>query len=169
MLFWKINRRIVACMLGTYFCQALDKGTLSFSSIMGIQEDTHLVGQQYSWLGTILYMGVLVGEYPTNVLLQKLPVAKYLSANVFCWGVVIACSAACKNFGSLMAVRFLLGVFESCVQPSFIIMTSMWVSLKSRSLNRHEKNTHCRVNKFSGSKADFTSSHYSIPRRNRCS
>ncbi|KAK7712438.1 hypothetical protein SLS64_004822 [Diaporthe eres] len=127
MLFWKINRRIVACMLGTYFCQALDKGTLSFSSIMGIQKDTHLVGQQYSWLGTILYMGVLVGEYPTNVLLQKLPVAKYLSVNVFCWGVVIACSAACKNFGSLMAVRFLLGVFESCVQPSFIIMTSMWV------------------------------------------
>lgn len=118
-------------MLGTYFCQALDKGTLSFSSIMGIQEDTHLVGQQYSWLGTILYMGVLVGEYPTNVLLQKLPVAKYLSANVFCWGVVIACSAACKNFGSLMAVRFLLGVFESCVQPSFIIMTSMWVSMRS--------------------------------------
>lgn len=136
MLFWKINRRIVACMLGTYFCQALDKGTLSFSSIMGIQEDTNLVGQQYSWLGTILYMGVLVGEYPTNVLLQKLPVAKYLSANVFCWGVVIACSAACKNFGSLMAVRFLLGVFESCVQPSFIIMTSMWVSLETRTFTQ---------------------------------
>jgi predicted MFS family arabinose efflux permease len=67
-------------------------------------------------------MGVLVGEYPTNLLLQKLPVAKYLSANVFCWGVVIACSAAAKDFKSLMVVRFLLGVFESCVQPSFIIM-----------------------------------------------
>ncbi|KAK2604212.1 hypothetical protein N8I77_007160 [Diaporthe amygdali] len=131
-LFWKINKRILACMLGTYFCQALDKGTLSFSSIMGIQKDTNLVGQQYSWLGTILYMGVLVGEYPTNFLLQKLPVAKYLSANVFCWGIVIACSAACRNFGSLMAVRFLLGVFESCVQPSFIIMTSMWYTKKEQ-------------------------------------
>lgn len=163
MLFWKINRRIVACMLGTYFCQALDKGTLSFSSIMGIQEDTHLVGQQYSWLGTILYMGVLVGEYPTNVLLQKLPVAKYLSANVFCWGVVIACSAACKNFGSLMAVRFLLGVFESCVQPSFIIMTSMWVSL------RRADTLQFKTNALSGGEADSISSHYSIPRRNRCS
>jgi hypothetical protein len=56
------------------------------------------------------------------MLLQKLPVAKYLSANVFCWGVVIACSAAAKDFKSLMVVRFLLGIFESCVQPSFIIM-----------------------------------------------
>jgi hypothetical protein len=67
-------------------------------------------------------MGVLVGEYPTNLLLQKLPVAKYLSVNVFCWGAVIACSAAAKDFKSLMVVRFLLGIFESCVQPSFIIM-----------------------------------------------
>ena len=67
-------------------------------------------------------MGVLFGEYPTNVLLQKLPVAKYLATNVFLWGIVIACSAAAKDFKALMVVRFLLGVFESCVQPTFIIM-----------------------------------------------
>lgn len=67
-------------------------------------------------------MGVLVGEYPTNLLLQKLPVAKYVAANVFFWGVVIACSAAAKDFKSLMVVRFLLGMFESCIQPAFIIM-----------------------------------------------
>ncbi|KXH48041.1 allantoate permease [Colletotrichum simmondsii] len=126
-LFWTVNRRILACMLGTYFCQSLDKGTLGFASIMNIKQDANLVGQQFSWLGTILYMGVLVGEYPTNLLLQKLPVAKYLAANVFCWGIVIACSAAAKNFTALMIVRFLLGVFESCVQPAFIIMTSMWI------------------------------------------
>ncbi|KAM0418613.1 hypothetical protein ACHAPT_012416 [Fusarium lateritium] len=134
-LFWTINRRILACMLGTYFCQSLDKGTLGFSSVMNIQEDANLVGQQFSrWLGTILYMGVLVGEYPTNLLLQKLPVAKYLAANVFCWGCVITCSAAAKNFAGLMVVRFLLGIFESCVQPSFIIMTSMWYTKREQSI-----------------------------------
>jgi MFS family permease len=67
-------------------------------------------------------MGVLVGEYPTNLLLQKLPVAKYLAINVFCWGAVVACSAAATNFAGLMTCRFLLGIFESCVQPVFIIM-----------------------------------------------
>lgn len=35
-------------MLGTYFCQSLDKGTLGFSSVMNIQSDAHLVGQQFS-------------------------------------------------------------------------------------------------------------------------
>lgn len=41
-----IDRRVLAVMIFTYFLQALDKGTLSFASIMGIQKDAHLVGQQ---------------------------------------------------------------------------------------------------------------------------
>lgn len=43
-----IDRRILAVMVGKYFLQALDKGTISFVAIMGIREDTHLVGQQAS-------------------------------------------------------------------------------------------------------------------------
>ncbi|KAL4967187.1 putative MFS transporter [Aspergillus stella-maris] len=133
-LFRKINRRVLVCMLGTYFCQSLDKGTLGFSSIMGIQEDAGLDGDKYNWLGTIIYIGILVGEYPTNFLLQKLPIAKYLAGNVFLWGVVIMCTAASKNFPGLMVVRFLLGIFESCVQPTFIIMTSMWFTREEQTL-----------------------------------
>ncbi|RYP58450.1 hypothetical protein DL769_008941 [Monosporascus sp. CRB-8-3] len=133
-LFWTVNRRILACMLGTYFCQSLDKGTLGFSSVMNIRVDANLQGPEFAWLGTILYMGVLVGEYPTNMLLQKLPVAKYLAANVFCWGIVVACSAAASNFASLMVVRFLLGVFEACVQPAFIIMTGMWYTKREQAV-----------------------------------
>ncbi|KAJ6001350.1 hypothetical protein N7499_002737 [Penicillium canescens] len=125
-LFWKITRRVLVIQVITYFCQSLDKGILNYASIMGIKDDTHLVGQQYSWLGTILYIGILVGEYPQNLLLQKLPVAKTLAVNVFIWGAVVACSAASTNFASLMVVRFLLGFFESCVQPAMMLVTAMW-------------------------------------------
>jgi hypothetical protein len=121
-LFWKINRRILVIQLITYFCQSLDKGTLNFASIMGIKDDANLVGQEYQWLGTILYIGILAGEYPQNFLLQKLPLGKLLSVNVFIWGVVVACTAATNNFAGLMAVRFLLGFFESCVQPAMMLM-----------------------------------------------
>jgi hypothetical protein len=41
-----IDKRVLAIMIFTYFLQALDKGTLSFSAIMGIQTDAHLQGQQ---------------------------------------------------------------------------------------------------------------------------
>ncbi len=43
-----IDKRILAIMITTYFLQAIDKGTMSFASIMGIVTDTHLVGQQVS-------------------------------------------------------------------------------------------------------------------------
>jgi hypothetical protein len=43
-----IDRRVLVIMILTYFLQALDKGTMSFASIMGIQADTHLHGQQAS-------------------------------------------------------------------------------------------------------------------------
>ncbi|KAJ5394149.1 uncharacterized protein N7487_011790 [Penicillium crustosum] len=133
-LFWKITRRVLVIQVITYFCQSLDKGILNYASIMGIKSDAHLVGQQYSWLGTILYIGILCGEYPQNLLLQKFPVAKTLAINIFIWGAVVACSAASTNFASLMAVRFLLGFFESCVQPAMMLVTGMWYKREEQSL-----------------------------------
>ncbi|KAJ7742415.1 hypothetical protein DFH07DRAFT_40260 [Mycena maculata] len=44
----------------------LDKGTLSFASIMGIISDTHLVGQDYAWLTTCVYIAILLWEFPTS-------------------------------------------------------------------------------------------------------
>jgi hypothetical protein len=37
-----IDRRVLVIMIITYFLQALDKGTMSFSAIMGIKKDANL-------------------------------------------------------------------------------------------------------------------------------
>lgn len=37
---------------------ALPETTLSYASVMGIQEDLHLVGDQYQWLGSMFYFGM---------------------------------------------------------------------------------------------------------------
>jgi hypothetical protein len=41
-----IDRRVLVIMICTYFLQALDKGTMSFSAIMGIKTDAHLENGQ---------------------------------------------------------------------------------------------------------------------------
>jgi hypothetical protein len=38
----------------------IDKTTLSYAAIFGIQSDLHLVGTQYSWLSSIFYFGFLI-------------------------------------------------------------------------------------------------------------
>lgn len=45
-----IDKRVLPIIIFTYFLQALDKGTLSLASIMGIKTDAHLVGQQMTVL-----------------------------------------------------------------------------------------------------------------------
>lgn len=59
-----IDKRVLVVMITTYFLQAIDKGTLTFSSIMGIQTDAGLVGQEYNWLTTCIYITILIVEYP---------------------------------------------------------------------------------------------------------
>ncbi|CCX32993.1 major facilitator superfamily domain-containing protein [Pyronema domesticum] len=121
-----IDKRVLSIMIFTYFLQALDKGTLSFASIMGIREDTGLVNQQYSWLTTCIYLAVLTVEYPTNWIIQRVPIAKYLSINIILWGSILALHACAKNFTGLIVLRTLLGAFEACCQPIFIVLSSMW-------------------------------------------
>lgn len=121
-----IDKRVLAIMITTYFLQAIDKGTLSFAAIMGIQADTGLVGSQYSWLTTCIYITILLVEYPQNLIIARVPIAKYLSIMIVCWGTVLAATAACNNFTGMVVVRTLLGLFESACQPAFVVLSSIW-------------------------------------------
>ncbi|CAK7204676.1 hypothetical protein SEUCBS139899_007435 [Sporothrix eucalyptigena] len=129
-----IDRRVLIVMLGTYFLQSLDKNALSFSAIMGIQTDAHLVGQDYNWLHSIIYFGILAAEFPTVILVQKVPIAKYLAANIFLWGLTIAMTCFGNSFGVLMVLRILLGIFESVSQPAFLLLSAMWYTRKEQAV-----------------------------------
>ncbi|KAK6856089.1 allantoate permease [Apiospora arundinis] len=131
---WRIDKVILPIMLTVYFLQALDKATLAYASVFGLVEDTHLVDNQYSWLGSIVYLAQLVMQFPLAWLLVRLPIAKFTSVMVLGWGVTLACMAAAHNFGGLLASRFFLGAFEASIAPSFIAITQMW-------WRRHEQTT----------------------------
>ncbi|TNY23534.1 permease of the major facilitator superfamily [Rhodotorula diobovata] len=122
----KIDCNIMPLLCFVYLIQFLDKTSLSYASIMGLREDNDLSLSEYSWLSSIFYLAYLVGEWPTNWALQRLPLAKYTSANVILWGVVLACTAVTTDFKGLMVVRFFLGLLEACVSPAFTLVTSQW-------------------------------------------
>ncbi|KAL2871142.1 major facilitator superfamily domain-containing protein [Aspergillus lucknowensis] len=122
----KVDRRLVPLLFTTYMLSFMDKTILSSASVFGLIDDTHLVGQQYSWVSSIFYFGFLLWEWPTSFLIPRLPVAKYLVANTLFWGIVVALTAACDNYGGLLAVRFFLGVAEATITPAFMFITTTW-------------------------------------------
>nr|XP_001395707.2 vitamin H transporter [Aspergillus niger CBS 513.88] len=122
----RIDMRIMPLVLGLYTLQLLDKNSLSYAALMGIKEDTSLTGDQYDWLGSIVYFGYMFGEIPAAFLMQRVPMAKYLGVMSMLWGTVVTLHAVCHNFGGLAAVRFLLGSIEVCTTPAILYITSSW-------------------------------------------
>lgn len=122
----KIDLRILPVVMMVYFLQQLDKSSLSYTSVFGIVAETGLVGTQYSWLSSIVYVAQLIWQPCSSYLLVKLPLSKYLFFHVLMWGVCVSTTAAATNFNGLITARFFLGLFEATVAPCFITITQMW-------------------------------------------
>jgi len=128
----KIDRHILPLMCTLYLIQFMDKTTLGSSAILGIQKATHLTTNQYNWLGTIFYISYLAFEFPQNLALQRFPVGKWMSLNIFIWAIALCSHAACKNFAGLFTVRFILGMCEGSITAGFMIVSSMFYTRKEQ-------------------------------------
>lgn len=53
----KIDWHILPLLMGSYMLQYLDKSSINFASVYGLQKGTNLHGQDYSWLSSIFYFG----------------------------------------------------------------------------------------------------------------
>ncbi|CAO3698432.1 unnamed protein product [Rhizopus stolonifer] len=106
------------------FLQFFDKSALNYAAVMGIKTDTHLVGNQFSWLGSIFYLGYLLFQVPSTFLIQKFPIGKYVGALIVLWGLILLLTFKCQNFSQLAGLRFLLGFFEAGIYPSCVMLIS---------------------------------------------
>ncbi|KAJ5285929.1 hypothetical protein N7524_001235 [Penicillium chrysogenum] len=122
----KLDWHILPLMLMTYFLQMIDKISINYANVMGLQDDLGMTGNDFSWLATAFFIAYAVAEIPQGALLQRFPVIKVLGVNVFCWGIILCCSSAAKNFSHMLALRILLGLMEAVIAPSLTMYTSMW-------------------------------------------
>ncbi|KAM0194168.1 hypothetical protein ACHAPA_005151 [Fusarium lateritium] len=130
----RIDLALLPLMLSVYFLQALDKATLSYASIFGLIDDTNLEGDQYSWLGSIVFLAQLIMQPPLALALVKLPIGKLTSAMVLAWGTTLVLMTWAREFRTLMVARFFLGAFEASIGPSFIAITQMWWRRREQTL-----------------------------------
>ncbi|KAJ5804929.1 hypothetical protein N7474_010816 [Penicillium riverlandense] len=122
----KIDMIILPMLCFVFFFQYLDKQSLAFAAVEGLETDLHLVGTQYAWTSAIFYVGQLASEFPFIYLMSRLRLSKFVGVTIVIWGGVCMCLAAPKTYHQFLAVRFLLGVSEGAVSPAFITITSIW-------------------------------------------
>lgn len=77
-------------------------------------EDLHLVGDQYQVGLSILFVGYILMQVPSNLLLNYMGRPSwYLGAFTVVWGLVSALTSQVKSYGAIVACRFILGVVEA--------------------------------------------------------
>ncbi|KAA8648013.1 uncharacterized protein ATNIH1004_003896 [Aspergillus tanneri] len=116
----KLDWILVPMLLLTATLGAVDKVAISTAAIYGLKD----VGQQYSWAGSILSIGAIVGMWPSSYLVQRLPSAKYLSFCAFGWSVMAMLIALCRKWSGLMTLRFFMGCFEAIIVPSVSLIVA---------------------------------------------
>ncbi|KAI8339466.1 major facilitator superfamily domain-containing protein [Chlamydoabsidia padenii] len=115
---------VMPCIALMNFFQYFDKSALSYSAVLNIMQDTHIDSNQFSWLGSIFYLGYLVFQVPNSILLQRFPIGRYVGIIIVLWGMVLAVTATAKDFSQLAALRFLLGFFEAGIYPCCLMIIS---------------------------------------------
>lgn len=102
----------------------VDKKAIGSAATLTLQTDLHLHGSQYSWAVSTYFIGLLVGQYPANLLIQRYPTNKVAGIAAMIWSFVMIGTMGVQNGTQLLVTQFLLGVFESPLLPSYTAVTA---------------------------------------------
>ncbi|KAK6361234.1 hypothetical protein TWF730_004976 [Orbilia blumenaviensis] len=128
----KLDWRIMPTLWVMYFLNYLDRNAITSARLNNLENDLGLVGSQYNTCISILFVGYLLMQIPSNMIMssKKIPPSKYMAACMAAWAVVSACTALAKDYKGLVTVRFLLGVTEAPFYPGALYLLSVFYTRK---------------------------------------
>jgi MFS family permease len=122
----KLDWIIMPIVSITYMLQFLNKLSLNYASAYGLIPDLGLEGHRYSWVAAIFNFGYVFWAIPANLIIQRVPIAKYTGTTILVWSIILCCHCAVKDYAGMLVVRFLLGMFEAGIAPSVMNIISMF-------------------------------------------
>ncbi|PYI04737.1 MFS general substrate transporter [Aspergillus sclerotiicarbonarius CBS 121057] len=122
----KIDLHLISSLFLLFIFNILDRSNIANARLGGLQEDLGLSDTQYQTAVAIMFVGYLLGQVPSNILLTRLKPSRYLPTAIFIWGGMSICMAATKNFAGIMCVRVFLGFAESPFFSGALLLISSW-------------------------------------------
>lgn len=131
----KLVRKIDFVILPTigilYILNYIDRQNLSAAKLQGIMDDLHMTTQQFATAISILFVGYLPFQIPSNLLITRIPrPGMYICVAVIIWGAISAATSAAKTYAQLLVVRTFLGVVEAVFFPGAVYYLSAWYTKK---------------------------------------
>ncbi|TQB70638.1 hypothetical protein MPDQ_000256 [Monascus purpureus] len=129
----KIDIRLLPMLIIMYIMNYLDRNNIAAARLAGLEEDLGMDpnSNQYQTCVSILFVGYLLMQIPSNLLLNKIgKPAIYLPCSMMLWGIISTCTAGAQNYVGLIMVRFFLGFVEAAYFPGCLYFLSAWYTRK---------------------------------------
>ncbi|RMZ39572.1 putative pantothenate transporter [Aspergillus flavus] len=131
----KLDSRVMPCMVIMYIMNYLDRQNIASAKLAGIEEDLSMNDVQYQTCISILFIGYILMQVPSNIIVGKIErPGLYICISMALWGVISACMASVKNYSGILVCRFFLGFVEAIFFPGALFYMSLFYNRKQYAL-----------------------------------
>jgi ACS family tartrate transporter-like MFS transporter len=125
--------RLVPFLALLYMFNIIDRANVGFARL-GMVKDVGFSDHVIDWGFGIFYVGYLLFEVPSNMLLRRFGARRWIARIMVSWGLVSTLTAWAVSPASYFAARILLGVAEAGFFPGIIFFMTAWFpsSLRAR-------------------------------------
>ncbi|KAJ7451728.1 major facilitator superfamily domain-containing protein [Mycena galericulata] len=127
----KIDMLIMPALIIMYVLNYLDRQNIAAAKLAEITKDLGLSAVQYQSCISLLFVGYILMQVPSNILVGKISrPGTYICTAMAIWGVVSAATGAVHSFVGLLLCRFFLGFVEAVFFPGALYYLSMFYNRK---------------------------------------
>lgn len=121
----KISWRLLPLLMLGLMLSYLDRVNISFAKAQ-MQLDLGFNDAAYGCAASVFFLGYVLFEVPSNLLLMRVGARKTLARVLVAWGLTSACMCLVRDATAFYALRFLLGVFEAGFAPGVLFYLTRW-------------------------------------------
>lgn len=123
--------RIIPFICLLYVLNILDRGNVGFARL-SMQEDLGLDQADFDLGFGMFYVGYILFEVPSNLLMRRLGARVWIARIMITWGLVSAATMFARDVTTFYALRILLGVAEAGFFPGIILYLGYWFPDRQR-------------------------------------
>ncbi len=125
--------RLIPVAFITYSLAYLDRANFGFGAAGGMAQDLNITAAMSSLLGSLFFLGYFFFQIPGALYAANRSAKKLIFWSLILWGGLATATGMLSDVKLLIVIRFMLGVVESAVMPSMLILLSRWFTKSERS------------------------------------
>lgn len=127
-----VTWRLLPILMLGYFCASLDRANVGMAATT-MSPALHFSHAQFGFGAGIFFLGYLLMEIPSNLILDRFGARLWIARILLTWGIVSGLTALVWNAGSFYAIRFVLGLTEAGFFPGVLLYITWWFPARYRS------------------------------------